>query len=268
MRPSAPASAPTSEEAPPTARSRPPQSHGGPTPVALPKQARLPSEPRRQESALAEQSVELERLRKNLSAKDDRIKTLICKTDSLRQRLSDAEQRVAAKDEELERLRSQHDSLRSLTAVRAERIRELENTHGEQQRRIAELEAELREQAKAHEASLIALKAEHELAVAKVEAEQRAQSVAPPPRDDDLRAIYGIGPKFEKGLHAAGVRHYRQIAEWTDEEVEAIAAALNIKPARIRKAGWIESAKSLLAESDDPDAEPRAIEGEDSDLAW
>ena len=84
---------------------------------------------------------------------------------------------------------------------------------------------------------------------------------------DDLRAIYGIGPKFEKGLHAAGIQRYRQIADWTEDDVETIAAALNIKPARILKAGWIESARTLLAEREETD-DARRIEGEDSDLAW
>lgn len=191
---------------------------------------------------------------------------MIGKADALRQRVTEAEDRVAAKNEELDRLRSQHDSLRSLTAVRADRIRELENTHGEQQRRIAELELELREQARAYEASRIALEAERQLAVAKVEAEHAHRSSAP--KADDLRAIYGIGPKFETGLHAAGIHRYQQIAEWTDEDLESIAAALKIKPARIRKAGWIESARSLLAQGEDRDAERATIEGEDSDLAW
>lgn len=267
-KPAAPISAPTSDEAPATARSRPPSSRGLTARPGVADQAKLPSQPHPRASALTEQTAELERLRKHLSSKDERIKTLIGKVDGLRQRLSDTENRVAAKDEELERLRSQHDSLRALTAVRAERIRELENTHGEQQRRITELELELSERLRAHEASLVALKAEQELAVAQVKAEERAKSVAPPPRDDDLRAIYGIGPKFEKGLHAAGIRRYQQIASWTDEDVETIAAALNVKPKRIRNAGWIESAKALSSERGEPDGDDQAIEGEDSDLAW
>ena len=234
-------------------------------PVSAPRRADVSSEPRPATSALAEQSAELERLKKHLSSKDERIKTLIGKADALRQRLADAEDRVGAKNEELDRLRNQHDSLRSLTAVRAERIRELENTHGEQQRRIAELELELREQAQAHEASRIALEAERRLAAATVEAERAQRST--PPVVDDLRAIYGIGPKFEKGLHAAGIQRYRQIADWTEDDVETIAAALNIKPARILKAGWIESARTLLAEREETD-DARRIEGEDSDLAW
>jgi predicted flap endonuclease-1-like 5' DNA nuclease len=251
-------------------------------PVSVPKQPKLPSEsqrstdsrrgadsprssgsPHRGSSALAEQSAELERARKSLAAKDERISKLVAQAETLRGRAEEADARTAEKEEELARLRSQHDSLRSLTAVRAERIRELENTHGEQQRRIAELELELREQAQVHEAAIVNLKAEQELAVAQVKAEQEQ---AKAPERDDLRAIYGIGPKFEKGLHAAGIHRYRQIAEWTNEDVDAIAATLGVKPARIRKAGWVESARKLLAERGD-EAPPK-IEGEESDIAW
>jgi predicted flap endonuclease-1-like 5' DNA nuclease len=63
---------------------------------------------------------------------------------------------------------------------------------------------------------------------------------------DDLRKIKGIGPKFEKALHAAGVRRWAQIAAWSDDDIDAIADRIGVKGARIRKAGWVASAKALL----------------------
>jgi predicted flap endonuclease-1-like 5' DNA nuclease len=73
---------------------------------------------------------------------------------------------------------------------------------------------------------------------------------APPLRDegadDDLTAIKGIGPKYETALKRAGVRTYRQIAEWSDDQVVEIAAKIGTRPERIRKADWMGSARALL----------------------
>jgi predicted flap endonuclease-1-like 5' DNA nuclease len=63
---------------------------------------------------------------------------------------------------------------------------------------------------------------------------------------DDLRKIKGIGPKFAKALEAAGIRRWAQIAAWSDDDIDAIAEQIGIKAARIRKAGWVSSAKALL----------------------
>jgi predicted flap endonuclease-1-like 5' DNA nuclease len=60
--------------------------------------------------------------------------------------------------------------------------------------RIEELEAELRK------------------------AQAAAQSAVPTAVGDDLKAIKGIGPKFEKLLRSAGVTTLAQIAGWSDGE--------------------------------------------------
>jgi predicted flap endonuclease-1-like 5' DNA nuclease len=226
-----------------------------------------------------EQSAELDRLRRRARRDEDRVKTLVNQADSLRNRLEEADKRIAEGRSELDKLRSQHDSLRSLTAVRAERIRELEQSYGEQERRVHELEQQLRERDEAYEAALEELRKEHARAIAALEtkhAETRAKEVPPaPPRPDDLRAIYGIGPKFERLLHEAGITSYTQIAAWTDDDIESIADQINTRASRIRKAGWVESAKTLLTErgeqtasSDDADGDLGAGEKRDPDLAW
>lgn len=79
----------------------------------------------------------------------------------------------------------------------------------------------------------------------------RASSVPAAPdgeASDDLRAIKGIGPKFEEALRSLGVTRYAQIAAWTSADVERIADALGIKAQRIERAGWVEVAQRLIAD--------------------
>lgn len=86
-----------------------------------------------------------------------------------------------------------------------------------------------------------------------------SESIAPPPpgiprelrapaaASDDLTEIKGIGPKYAKLLRQLGVTRIAEIASWTDEDVERAAAGLGIKPSRIRRAGWVASARQLAA---------------------
>lgn len=62
-----------------------------------------------------------------------------------------------------------------------------------------------------------------------------------------LLRIKGVGPKTAKALVEAGVRTLAQVAEWDDAEIERVATVLGKKPAQIRRSGWIESAKGLVA---------------------
>jgi diguanylate cyclase (GGDEF)-like protein len=76
-----------------------------------------------------------------------------------------------------------------------------------------------------------------------------APSPASSPSDgDDLRAIRGIGPAFERSLHEAGISCYRQIAHFHDFGLEAVASLLSVKPNRILRDRWIEQAKELHLE--------------------
>lgn len=76
-----------------------------------------------------------------------------------------------------------------------------------------------------------------------------ADSIVPPPRapvaSEGLTRIKGIGPKFAERLAAMGVTQVAQIAAWTDEDVKRAALQLGIKPDRIRRAGWVASARAL-----------------------
>jgi len=74
---------------------------------------------------------------------------------------------------------------------------------------------------------------------------------APPPlldgpgAPDDLKLIVGVGPVLERMLHQLGVGSYRQIARWSEREIDEFDARLAEFPGRIRRDGWVTQARSL-----------------------
>lgn len=62
------------------------------------------------------------------------------------------------------------------------------------------------------------------------------------PAADDLKRISGIGPSLEKLLNSRGVTTFRQIALWTEADIERIAADLGSFRSRISRDRWIEQA--------------------------
>jgi len=62
---------------------------------------------------------------------------------------------------------------------------------------------------------------------------------------DDLKLVVGIGPVLERMLHRLGVATYRQIAHWSDRDIDEIDAKLPEFPGRIRRDGWVTQAREL-----------------------
>jgi predicted flap endonuclease-1-like 5' DNA nuclease len=68
---------------------------------------------------------------------------------------------------------------------------------------------------------------------------------------DDLKIIKGIGPQNEERLHALGIWHFEQIANWTPGNVEWVGSYLAF-PGRIEREEWVEQARALATGSADP----------------
>ncbi len=73
---------------------------------------------------------------------------------------------------------------------------------------------------------------------------------APPPffgtgAPDDLKLIVGVGPVLERMLHQLGVATYRQIARWTERDIDEFDAKLHEFPGRIRRDTWVTQARAL-----------------------
>ena len=76
---------------------------------------------------------------------------------------------------------------------------------------------------------------------------------APPPlldapgTPDDLKAIVGVGPVIERMLYQLGITTYRQIARWSDRDIDEIDGKLPEFPGRIRRDAWVTQARALHA---------------------
>jgi predicted flap endonuclease-1-like 5' DNA nuclease len=74
---------------------------------------------------------------------------------------------------------------------------------------------------------------------------------APPPllvgpgSPDDLKLIVGIGPVLERMLQQMGVGTYRQIARWSERDIDEFDAKLAEFPGRIRRDAWVTQAREL-----------------------
>ncbi len=66
---------------------------------------------------------------------------------------------------------------------------------------------------------------------------------------DDLKQIRGVGPVLERLLLSMNISTFRQIADFDDEDIDLVSAALgNAFPDRIRRDDWMASARDLLRE--------------------
>jgi|JI6StandDraft_1071083.scaffolds.fasta_scaffold03680_2 predicted flap endonuclease-1-like 5' DNA nuclease len=64
-------------------------------------------------------------------------------------------------------------------------------------------------------------------------------------QDDDLTKIKGIKAVLREHLHAFGIRTFQQIAEWTEDDVEAFSELLSFKD-RAKRDEWVKQARELL----------------------
>jgi len=61
---------------------------------------------------------------------------------------------------------------------------------------------------------------------------------------DDLKLIYGIGPRIERRLNELGIFHYDQIATWDRRTIVWVESQFSLR-GKIARERWIEQAKAL-----------------------
>jgi len=83
---------------------------------------------------------------------------------------------------------------------------------------------------------------------------------SPDGEKDNLTRIKGIGIKIESQLNSIGVYHFRQIAAWTEKELNWVAHHTSF-PGRALRDDWIGQAK-LLAEGKETEFSKRVDSGE------
>ena len=66
---------------------------------------------------------------------------------------------------------------------------------------------------------------------------------------DDLKRVKGIGPVIEKQLAGLGIVTFRQIAEFSADDVQRVGDALGVFSDRIGREEWVRQAAALHAEA-------------------
>jgi NADH-quinone oxidoreductase subunit E len=64
-------------------------------------------------------------------------------------------------------------------------------------------------------------------------------------KGDDLKLIWGVGPKLEKMLNDMGIWHFDQIAQWTSAELKWVDDRLEGFKGRAKRDEWVKQAKKL-----------------------
>jgi predicted flap endonuclease-1-like 5' DNA nuclease len=234
-----------------------------------------------QVESLTEEAARLVQLRRDLETKlarkQEELVALGEELSAALARLATVEQQLAEEDgRQGETIRDLEEQVRALGVRTSElegAVRQKEELHqaleaSEQSRRdqaarIAELEVERERRAALEDetAGLRSLVAEREREIEGLRLAAHAQQAPPratappvaaletrhrhrrPARRDDLKLIHGIGPVLERTLNRLGVTRFQQIARWTDDDIDRIAGQLQDFPERIRRDGWVQSAR-------------------------
>ena len=219
--------------APPPDRGRPsePEAEGTAAPAAPgPHTVELEAELARNQHQEREQVAALGAARQQLQ---ELKAQLVCKQDREREQVA----ALGAAGEQLHELRAK---LASTQIRERELAIALERAEGQ----CSELKAELASRQDRERELAMALEAA-EGQCRELEARVKALQNSVDRSGDDLTAIRGIGPAFERALRALGVHTYSQIAAWSDEQIADIADRLRTHPTRILREDWVESAKRL-----------------------
>ena len=140
-------------------------------------------------------------------------------------------------------LRSENKALKTALAAKhaapdqGARLAALERDLSARDLRITRLESELAE-ARARATRVVP-------ALPTTETPATKAAAAPPLNGDDLTRIKGIGKVLSGKLNGLGITTFRQIADFTAEDVARLSRDLKL-PGRIEREKWIEQARSFV----------------------
>jgi predicted flap endonuclease-1-like 5' DNA nuclease len=173
-------------------------------------------------------------------------------------KLNEAGQRAKASSEALEQARRQLAEAETEAKALARKLDIEAAKHQTEAEQLASVEAELtacRERVAALEAGAAApvstatepeAEATDDQTSARAAVEEIARRTAGerPAPDDDLKRIKGIGPVLERQLKAMGITSFRQIAQFSNEDIERVSTALGAFRGRILRDNWPEGARA------------------------
>ena len=140
-----------------------------------------------------------------------------------------------------ERLSLQMEGFAAQAEASHRQVAELRSLLDEKTQRVSELEAIMPK----------LLVAESQLAALGKDAGSVPREIAPPEMQpqqrscdrDDLKEIFGIGPRLETLLNEMGIVRFSQIANWTDEDIEHVQRLLPEFKDRVHWDNWVEGAR-------------------------
>ena len=62
---------------------------------------------------------------------------------------------------------------------------------------------------------------------------------------DDLKEIVGIGPFLERKLHSLGIYTFRQVSNFTKEDIDKVNDIIEFFPGRIERDNWVDQSKTF-----------------------
>ncbi|KAB7727963.1 hypothetical protein F5984_19595 [Rudanella paleaurantiibacter] len=62
---------------------------------------------------------------------------------------------------------------------------------------------------------------------------------------DDLKEVVGIGPFLERKLHSLGIYTFRQVANFTKEDIDKVNEIIEFFPGRIERDNWVGQSKAF-----------------------
>ncbi len=199
----------------------------------------------------AEVEADIAELRDGVVARDRRIAELEAAAETTRDvgqlesELEGLEAVVAQRDSRIAELEQDGSGLQDMWRLEGE-IERLRAAVAERDARIEQLQVSASGDGERLpspvEASSVAPAGE---AVAEVARRTRGHE---PAIDDDLKRIPGIGPKIEQLLKSMGITSYRQVARFTDEDIEVLNEHLGSFRNRMRRDDWMSSAADLHVE--------------------
>lgn len=139
---------------------------------------------------------------------------------------------TSEKEAELERLRAELE----------ETAQQLHTEAAERDTTIERLESDLRAASDQEKRALKKQLAESKDRPKAAEVLPAGQLFKRPAESDDLKKVWGIGPKLEKTLNRLGITTFAQIARFTADDIERVSHALDFFPGRIIRDGWTDGA--------------------------
>ena len=212
-------------------------------------------------SAAQQSDLELRRLRSELQSVE------VARTDAVK-RVQALEERISEQQIALEQADQNNPSKTNLSKLQQD-LAEREKQNEDLRKRLSQMlgtvkktsiQTELEIGQSSNDTNSAEQASSSRTLKSKVATEQAAQSpetnsagkialtplYEPPAYKDDLKLIKGIGPVMEATLNELGVTTFKQLANFTQSDIEKVSVAIGAFPGRIERDDWVGKAKSFI----------------------